>query len=65
MSSKLKGFDIYGEQINLTYKGEDSFKTMPGALVSILIITLLTAYSGYRIFVLLTRNESSISKSTF
>eukprot|EP00347_Sterkiella_histriomuscorum_P023757 403333491 len=65
VSSKFKLIDIYGQQINLTYKGDDSFKTMPGAFASVLIIFMILAFSVFRSIVLFTRNDPNISKASF
>ena len=60
----MKNCDFYGQQINLTYKGDNSFKTTPGAVVSILITALLLAFSIYKLYVLVNRQDTNISKSS-
>ncbi len=65
MNSKLKSLDIYGQQINLTYKGDDTFKTTPGAVMSLIIIILLVGYASFRAYVLLEKKDPNISKSSF
>ena len=40
-SAGLKGFDIFGQPIGLTYKGEATFQTRCGGLSSILIWILI------------------------
>lgn len=65
IGSYIKMIDIYGEKINLTYKGDDSFKTLPGASASIIIIVLLLAFSVFRMIVLFTKSDPNISKASF
>ena len=45
LNSKFKEIDIYGEQIGLTYKGESSFKTTSGAVVSLIVLMTMVAFS--------------------
>ena len=37
----VKGQDLYGHKISVTYKGEDSYKTWPGAFCTIAVYTLV------------------------
>jgi hypothetical protein len=65
MSSLLKSVDVYGEKISLTYKGEDSFKTGPGAFASFLIIAVILSYATYRSYIFLNRLNPDVSKKGF
>ena len=49
----------------LTYKGDDTFKTTPGAIASIFVIAVLAAFSFYRVFIFLNRINPSVSKQGF
>ena len=49
MKSKFKELDMYGEKMSLTYKGEPSFKTLPGAIVSLLVMIVMCALSAYKL----------------
>lgn len=42
----IRNFDLFGQPIGLNYQGEDSFRTVPGGILSIVfyIITLATIY---------------------
>lgn len=59
--SKMKSFDIYGEQVKLTYKGDDTFKTTIGSVVSSCLLFLLTAWTLYRTFILFTKQNSQFN----
>jgi hypothetical protein len=56
---------MYGEQISLTYKGESQFKTLPGAMASLVVILTLLAFATYRIIILVTRDNPNVSKQSF
>ena len=45
----VKGRDDYGHPIVLNYKGDDTFKTLPGGILSILMKLLLVLYGLLRI----------------
>jgi hypothetical protein len=62
LSSKFKSIDIYGQSINLTYRGSESFKTTSGALTSLFVLGVLLAYTAYRSYVLFNRINPDISK---
>jgi hypothetical protein len=62
LRSKFKEVDLYGEKVSLTYKGEQSFKTMPGAIVSVIVILVILAFSIYRCFAFVNRSDPSLSK---
>ena len=56
---------MYGEQISLTYKGESQFKTLPGAIASLVVMLTLLAFATYRMIILVTRDDPSVSKQSF
>lgn len=55
LGSKFKEFDIYGEQIGLTYKGETTFKTTAGATVSLIVTLVMLAFTVYRFLILVNK----------
>jgi hypothetical protein len=58
----LKQIDIYGQAINLSYRGEQKFKTVPGALTSIWVIVILIAYIVYKSYILFNRINPNVDK---
>jgi len=58
---KFKNLDIYGHQISLTYKGSDTFKTKLGALISVIVRTMLLAFASYKFNVLANKIEPDVS----
>ena len=65
MNSKFKELDIYGEQIGLTYKGESSFKTTPGAITSLLVLMIMFAFSIYRFEIFVNKKDPDVSRQSF
>ncbi len=55
VGSKFKEIDLYGESVSLTYKGEQSYKTMPGAFVSVIVLLTMIAFSTYRCIIFISR----------
>lgn len=64
MKEKFRSLDIFGEDISLSYKGSSKFKTTPGAVASVIIISVLTGYALFRLFILGNRMYPNISKQT-
>ncbi len=58
----FKNIDIYGEQISLTYKGENAYKTKLGAVVTMFLVLILVTYGTYRFYVLSNRINPDVSK---
>jgi hypothetical protein len=44
----LKKFDNYGKAITLNFKGEDTFKTNVGGLLSFVLMIVTFAFAVYR-----------------
>lgn len=65
LCNKFKSLDMYGEEICLTYKGENAFKTKIGATVSSIILCIILSYSIYRSIILITKSDPAVSKSSF
>jgi hypothetical protein len=47
ISKYITKFDIYGHPINLTYKGESTYKTFPGGLCTLFARVLIFAFFVY------------------
>jgi hypothetical protein len=58
----IKQIDIYGQDINLTYRGDQNFKTTPGAIVTIFVFIVLLSYAAYRSYILINKIHPEISK---
>ncbi len=40
----VKGFDIFGHEVKITYKGDSQFKTFFGGIMSMICMALVLAY---------------------
>ena len=60
----IRNIDLYPQSINLTYKGEDTFKSIHGGFVSLIVAGLLTAMTIYKTRDMLLRNLSTVNKNT-
>lgn len=65
LNSKFKEFDIYGEQIGLTYKGESTFKTTAGAVVSSIVLIVMLAFSLDKLFIFVNKQNPNISTQVY
>lgn len=45
VADSIKDRDIYGQPIALNYKGDDTYKTVPGGLLSMVLLFLILAYA--------------------
>ena len=45
MNDYVKSYDEYGQPISLHYEGEDSFKTCPGGIISMIILAIIYIYA--------------------
>ena len=61
-SSSLHSMDMFGEQINLTYKGRDTFTTLPGSIISLAIILIVLGITVFKFIDLIYRQNPQISQ---
>ena len=60
----IRKFDLFSQRIMFTYKGESSFSTFFGGLVSIIIFASMMVYSALLVQVMINRENSINSLST-
>ena len=60
----IKKFDLFSQKIMLTYKGETSFSTLLGGIVSLMIFAIVAVYSSFLFQTMINRGNSNNSKST-
>jgi hypothetical protein len=58
-------FDLFGQEVKLTYKGKESFSTLPGSIISILILITIVGFASYRMYVLVNRLNPAVSQQSF
>ena len=60
----IKKFDLFSQRIMLTYKGENSFSTLLGGVVSLIIMAVVWVYSVFLFQTMINRGNSNNSKSS-
>jgi len=58
----FSGIDQFSESVSLTFKGKDSFSTIPGILMSILLLLLIGSYALYEFYQMIFRLNPSITE---
>jgi|LauGreDrversion4_2_1035121.scaffolds.fasta_scaffold56534_3 hypothetical protein len=61
---KFKVIDMFGSQIMFTHKYKDTFKTMEGAILTLLIYIALTVVAGIYMQNMVRRTEQIINSQT-
>ena len=61
---KLKEVDIFGVQVEWTIGGNPAFKTYIGAIISIVVMALVLAYSISHLVAMVTLSNPDIKTST-
>ena len=49
----------------MTYRGSEKFKTIPGAITSLIVVIILTAFGCYKAYVLFNYVNPNISKAGY
>ena len=60
----IKKFDLFSQRIMLTYKGETSFSTLIGGIVSLMIMAIVLVYAVFLFQIMINRQNSNNSKSS-
>lgn len=61
---RIKILDFYAKPITFTYKGNESFRSVLGGIISLVIIVILTVIFGYKIERLMSRDDTTTRKSS-
>ena len=62
--NSVRKFDLFSQQIMFTYKGESSFSTFFGGIVSLIIFVVIAVYTGFLMQVMVDRKNANNSLST-
>lgn len=63
-STKFRTIDLFGQTVNLTWNGEEKFKTTFGASVTIFMLSVLIVFSVVNLLDVLNRTNPTISKTS-
>ena len=64
LSNIVKSMDIYGHQINLTFKGESTHKTVLGGIFTFIANVIIMAFFIYQLLSVIS-NTPSINNSFY
>ena len=52
---KVRGLDMYGIPFSLQYNGEDKYKSLPGAFISLIVLVFCIIYGTQKALILVFR----------
>ncbi len=58
----IRKLDMFGINIKMTYEGYDSFKTLFGAIISIMVGVILVSFFTYKALIMFNRLDAKTSK---
>ena len=64
MLKYFKGIDMYGESVHINYQGHEKYKTIYGALVTLVVIFIMTFYSAFKLKKLILMENPDQLKNT-
>eukprot|EP00347_Sterkiella_histriomuscorum_P023442 403334623 len=62
---QFKQLDMYGKSVALTYKGEETYKSLIGAFASTLIYGTVLAFFLYKCSIVLFKGDTYVAKKSF
>ncbi|CDW71429.1 UNKNOWN [Stylonychia lemnae] len=65
MRNRFKSIDYFGQSVTFTYNGEDQFKTLFGAAISLVLMIVLLAFGIYKFVYLVNRWNPNVIKTSF
>ncbi len=57
MQKIVNSVDLYGEKVGVNFKGQSTYNTKMGALVSLALFFLISTYSIIKVIAVLQRSE--------
>ena len=64
MMSYLRSYDSFGEPVSLNYKGDSSYKTLLGAVMTLCLNTFLLVYAADKLLALVKYQDPSVTQYT-
>jgi len=61
----LKSWNIYGKAVDLTYKGEEFYKTRAGACISVMVLAVILAFTLTTLSALIKRERAIIRNQEY
>ena len=44
----IRSHDIYGQPVNINYEGEETYKTCPGGIISLILFAVVLMYTSLK-----------------
>ena len=60
----MRSFDEYGQPISLNYQGSEAFQTLPGGLLSIMVLLVMLGYGILRFDEMIKKKDWMITQQT-
>ena len=58
----VKDQDIFGQPIPLNYDGDDTFKTLPGGILSVVLLFFIVAYTSLKFNAMIRHEDWSLTQ---
>lgn len=58
----FSNIDMFGVNVTLTYKGKSSYSTVPGIIISVLLLTLIGSFAVYQFYQMIFGLNPSITQ---
>ena len=58
-------FDLFGEKVSFTFKGRDTYPTIPGITISVFILIVIAIFTVGKVIQLVCREDPSITELHF
>ena len=62
MNGKIKEYDMFGQPIPINYAGEDTFKTLPGGMLSVVVLIMVISYMILKFKYMYNHEEWSLTQ---
>ena len=60
----LRGYDNYGQAVTLNYQGDDTYKTIPGGILSLFSLICMFFYTILKLKYMLYKEEWELTQQT-
>ena len=61
---RVKSLDLFAKPIGLTFKGESKFRTVLGSVFSLMALSFVALYAGFRLLPILSDEKTKINQNT-
>ena len=58
----FSNFDMFGVNVTLSYKGKQSYSTVPGIVASLIVLAIIGSFASYEFYQLILGTNPSVSQ---